>query len=382
MLKVLSIASYQFLPAKMGGQKGIAFFNRFFAKHISFVCISVPENAMNNTGQYDIIPMLGSGRFRYINLLLFFRIRKYIRQHAITHVLLEHPYYGWLGYLLKKFAGITLVIHSHNIEALRFRDIGKWWWKLLWYYERSCFRIADTSFFISEEDRQYAIRTYGVSAHKSIVVTYGTTNNTTPSMAEKAQAKEAVAAVHTFNPESLVLLYSAAFNYAPNLKGLDDILNNINPALQRENIEYKIIISGSHLPDRYDNLKQYQNNNIIFAGFVEDINMYFTAADIFLNPISEGGGIKTKLVEALSANTSCISYKTGAYGVPLSVTGTKLQIVSDNDSAAFCQAIVQSVPYIGTQIPVSFLHHFYWDNIAQTAAQKLQNDYSPSSQPV
>ncbi len=373
MLKVLSIASYQFLPPKTGGQKGIALFNRSFAKHVSLSCASVPENADNNTEAYEILPMLGSGTSRYINPILFFRIRRYIQQNNISHVLLEHPYYGWLGYLLKKFTGIQLTIHAHNIEALRFRDIGKWWWRILWHYEKNTFRTADTCFFISEEDRQYAIQHYGVSPGRSIVVTYGINKNTAPSAEEKRSAKQKVATLHHFSEETLLLLFSAAFNYQPNLNALDDIINNIVPALEKENIPYRVIISGSQLPERYDNLKRYAKNNIIFAGFVDDINLYFTAADIFLNPISDGGGIKTKLVEALSVNTSSISYASGAYGIPLSTTGDKLLIVPDNDSIAFSKAIIQSIPLLGEKIPSSFFDHFFWDNITRKAAEKMQD---------
>ncbi len=372
MVKVLSIASYPFLPPKTGGQKCIAFFNRFFTKHISFVCVSVPENAVNNTDDYDIVPLLKGGLLRYINPLLFFIIRRYIKQNGITHVLLEHPYYGWLGALLKWFTGIKLVVHAHNIEALRFRDIGKWWWRILWYYERATLRTADTCFFISEEDRQYAIQYYGVDADKSIVVTYGISANNSPSRNEKRRAKEVVAATHSFDQNDLLILYSAALNYAPNLKALNEILDNINPLLQKERLRYKIVITGNNLPEQYNNLVQYKKDNIIFAGFVEDINLYFTAADIFLNPISEGGGIKTKLVEALAANASSVSYRSGAFGVPRSVTGNKLQIVSDNDALSFFHSVLQSVQHIEDEIPESFFNHFYWNNIAQEAAEKLQ----------
>lgn len=374
MLKVLSIASYRFLPPATGGQKCIAFFNRYFSKYIAFTCISVPQNETNNTETYEVVPLLGSGRFRYINPLLFFRLRTFIRQNRITHVLLEHPYYGWLGYLLKKFTGVQLVVHAHNIEALRFRDIGKWWWKILWRYERGTFRTADTIFFITEEDRQYAIHSYGIPAGKSIVVTYGTTHDQIPTHETKKKAKHTVAALHGFDNSQLLLLYSAAFNYAPNLQALDDILQNINPALQQSVLQYKIIVCGMGLPGEYGNLKQYESGHIIFAGFVEDINLYFTAADIFLNPVSEGGGIKTKLVEALAANTNSISYQRGAYGVPLTITGNKLQIVADSDAVAFSGAVLRSVQHLGENTPSSFLDHFHWDNIARKAAEKLQED--------
>ena len=100
--------------------------------------------------------------------------------------------------------------------------------------------------------------------------------------------------------------------------------------------------------------------------------MYYKAADIFLNPISEGGGIKTKLVEALAANDTAISFATGAIGVPPSVTGNKLLIVADKDPVAFAKAIQQSLPFIRESIPQSFFDHFYWGKIAANASETIQ----------
>lgn len=134
-----------------------------------------------------------------------------------------------------------------------------------------------------------------------------------------------------------------------------------------------MISSGSQLPERYDNLKRYAKNNIIFAGFVDDINLYFTAADIFLNPINDGGGIKTKLVEALSVNTSSISYASGAYGIPLSTTGDKLLIVPDNDSIAFFKSHYSKHSPARGKDTIFFFDHFFWDNITRKAAEKMQD---------
>jgi hypothetical protein len=61
-------------------------------------------------------------------------------------------------------------------------------------------------------------------------------------------------------------------------------------------------------------LKNYADQNIIYAGFVDDISIYFKGADVFINPVSYGGGIKTKLVEALGYNLNAVSTSNGAIG--------------------------------------------------------------------
>lgn len=369
MLKVLSIASYQFLPPLMGGQKGIAFFNRHLAKYVSLTCVTIPANVKACTDEpYEMIPLLSGSVLRYINLFYFFKLKKLIRQKGINCVLLEHPYYGWLGYLLQRFLKVKLVIHSHNIEALRFKSFGKWWWKLMWRYEKWVYKSADYNFFISAEDRSYAIEHLKIPAEKTAVITYGILQSHAPAQAAKKEAKQEVCSLHTLNPNHLLLLYSATLYYGPNLEGLDAILNEINPVLQSRGIDYNIIICGSHLPDSYQKLQAYANDNILYAGFVDDIDLYFRAADVFLNPLSEGGGIKTKLVEALAGNSSAVSFTNGAYGVPQNITGGKLKIVADKDSPAFAEAIIQSVSSLGSDISPAFFDHFYWGNIAAKAA--------------
>ncbi|MGN6439143.1 MAG: glycosyltransferase family 4 protein [Agriterribacter sp.] len=371
MIHVLSITSYQVFPAVMGGQKGIALFNRHLSKYVQLTCATIPANARNSSEPYEILPVFSASKLRYVNPFYFFRLKKLIKGKAITHVILEHPYYGWLGFLLKKFLKVRIIVHSHNIESLRFKDFGKWWWKLMWRYEKWEHRMADYSFFISEEDRSYAIQYFKPDADKTTVITYGIQQNSASSQEQKAEAKKIVCNMHNINNGDLLLLYSATLYYGPNLTALDAILEQINPLLQQSNLNYTIVVCGSHLPDHYNKLAAYKDKQIVYAGFVDDIDQYFRAADIFLNPISEGGGIKTKLVEALAGNASAISYKSGAYGVPLSVTGGKLQVVADDDAYAFAESIQSMKSTIRNDIPASFFQHFYWDNIARKAAEKM-----------
>ena len=53
MINVLSLVSYNFLPAKMGGQKGIALFNRFLSKEVNLTCITTESNRPGPEDNYD-----------------------------------------------------------------------------------------------------------------------------------------------------------------------------------------------------------------------------------------------------------------------------------------------------------------------------------------
>lgn len=365
-VKILSLVSYKFLPPEMGGQKGIAFFNRYLSKHVSISCVTIKDNSQVIAEPYPVLNILSNSQARYINPLYFFKLKRIIKEEKITHLVVEHPYYGWLGILLRWFCKIKLIIHSHNIESLRFKSMGKWWWGILWQYEKLVHRNANHNFFIQDNDRNYAIENFKLNPQLCTVITYGFELSQAPSPEEKQTAREILCKKHDIQPWEKILLFNGTLGYKPNLDALDIILKKINPLLlANDNFKYRIIICGNKLPAHYNGLVEYKEKNIIYAGFVDDINLYFKGCDIFINPVIDGGGIKTKVVEALGYDLSVISTASGAIGIPTEITGNKIKIIADGDWGSFV-GLIQTLDTTET-IPPAFFDHFYWDNIAQKA---------------
>jgi hypothetical protein len=369
-IKVLTLVSYKFLPPKIGGQKNIALFFKFFASLIPTTCVTVKDNDISFVKEYEVLNILQNGKFRYINPLYFFTLKKIIKEKQITHLMIEHPYYGWLGILLKWFCGIKLIVRSQNIEAERFKSIGKWWWGILWNYERMVHRAARFNFFIQQDDENYGITRYKLDPKKCSVITYGFELTAPPSAQDRITAKETIARLYNITKEEQIILFNGSLNYKPNTDALDNILANINPVLLKKNSKYKIIICGSNLAESYNQLKEYADNNIIYAGFVDDITLFYKGADILINPVIDGGGIKTKLVEALGYDMNVVTTISGAIGVPKNITGEKMKIVKDQDWENFAEAIINT--NTTATIPALFFDHFYWGKIAGKAAAILQ----------
>ena len=322
--------------------------------------------------------VLGTSKLRYCNPLLFFKLRKIIRQNKITDLIIVHPYYGWLALILKKSTGVKLSLLSHNIEAVRFKSMGKWWWKMLWFYEKNTHKIIDHNFFVTQEDLDFAVNNYCLDAAKCNVITYGIDWQITPTQQEKVAAALLIRGQYNIKEEEKVLLFNGTLDYKPNIEAINYILTEINPLLlKNKQYHYKIIVCGNRLPASYNELKGYRNLNIIFAGFVDDINIFFKGADVFLNPVITGGGIKTKLVEALGNSLTSISCKSGAYGIPAEIAGNKLTVVDDFDWASFADAVFAAD--VQANIPASFFNHFYWGNIAAKAARIISNPITPKN---
>ena len=361
MANILDIIPYKILPVQNGGQKSIAMFCSFLGRQNTVTAVSTADNDSSLAQNYTMLPLFNTTKWRYAGFGYFFKLKKIIKERNIEYVITEHPYMAWMGYLLSKTTGIKWYQRSHNIEYERFRSFKKWWWPILKLYEQWAYTWADKVLFVTEEDVAHAVKNMKVDNANAITVPFGIDMQMLPDDIETS--RNYVYATHGIPPQTRLLLFNGALNYAPNYEAIDFIINEINPLLIQQGLQnYRIILCGKGLPERFNELKGYTDKNVLYTGFVQEIEPYFKAAHIFLNPIISGGGVKTKLVEAIGFNNTVISSATGAIGVSPALCGHKLIKVPDNDAAAFAEAIPSALEkFINT--PSEYYEYFYWGNI-------------------
>lgn len=368
---IVSIIPYRVLPAKLGGEKGIAVFNEYLAREVRLTGISTRNNDPALAKGYRLMNILSNSRLRYANIFLYFTVKKILRKERATHLLIEHPYFGWLAWMLKKTMPVKLTVHSHNIEYMRSKSIGRWWWKLLHAYEGWVYRQADNVFFISDDDRVHAIEKLRVSPSSCITVTYGTEQAAPASDREACRRK--VMEMHGIQNEERILMFNGALYHPTNYDALRVILDQINPlVMQQAGFRYKILVCGKGLPDSFDELRPYRDRNIIYAGFVEDISIYFRAADVFLNPILTGGGVKTKAIEGLAFGCSVVSTELGAMGIRRDLCGGKLHVVREGEWSKFARLVISADTE--SRLPDSFYEYYYWGNVVKRAVDFIKDN--------
>ncbi|WP_018614948.1 glycosyltransferase family 4 protein [Segetibacter koreensis] len=369
MKKILCLVPYTFLPALTGGQKSINSFYQNLAKHFELVCVGTKDNDNSKAIGYKMYNILSASVLRYINFLAVFKIRRIIHKERPDYLQIEHPYLGWLAITLKRITGIKLIVRSHNIEGLRFKNLHRWWWKILLFYEGWVHRQADINYFITDADRTYALKAFALSPLNTFTITYGINLTDVPSDVQRQASKAFLRDKYKFDGGDLIILFNGAFDYTPNLNALINLVNRIFPQLKMLQAgNFKLVVCGKDIPE--DLIKNNKNPDIVFAGFVSDINAYLSGACVFVNPITEGGGIKTKLVEALGFNLNCVSFKTGAIGIPVEICGGKLIIVDDNDCTLFARAIIEA-GNITSDIPAAFYNYFSNEKILEKIIQIL-----------
>jgi glycosyltransferase involved in cell wall biosynthesis len=368
---VLGIVSYKVFPAQMGGQKCVAGFYDHLSLQTKVILAVSKENRPVENGPYKVFPFLYNHWWGIFNIAYLYKLIKLVKDHSIDLIIIEHSYFGWIGILLRFFTNKPFVIRSHNIEACRFRDMQRSWWKAYGWYERKVHRWANHSFFITPEDRNWALTHWQLDSDKCTVISYGTDIPGPVSIAERSRAKEELLAAHGLPSATRLFLFNGSLDYLPNTDALRIIINELLPLLNSMLPGFRIFICGKGLDIGWEKvLNTYPN--LIYKGFVQDIGLYLKGADHFINPITLGGGIRIKLVEALAHNQPAISTRTGAQGIAAKLVDDKLVLVEDYDWPAFAKAMTRAGLYEHKDIPAAFYVEFNWDTIVRKALLSLQ----------
>ncbi|HSU28076.1 MAG TPA: glycosyltransferase family 4 protein, partial [Chitinophagaceae bacterium] len=292
-----------------------------------------------------------------------------IKENGFDTIIWEHPYYAWLAKRIQKRTGIKTILHTHNIEFQRFRSTGRWWWPILRNYEKRFFKKADHILFISPEDKSFAINQWKIPAEKCIDLPFGVDITQYP--ADRPQSRELIANRHGISKDEKILFFNGLLNYKPNLDALRVILDQVNPLLLKNTgFKYKILICGKGLPGEMRSLEAYKDRNLVYAGYTDEIASYYKASDILLNPVLSGGGVKTKIIEAIAYGCKVVSTQTGQLGVETSVCGDQLSIIRDKDWEGFAAELTRSVS-TETQTPDSFYAYYYWGRVIRKLNEVL-----------
>jgi glycosyltransferase involved in cell wall biosynthesis len=369
MTRVLSLIWYKVFPAQFGGQKGIAEFTQYLSRFVE-VHVLCSENNKLSEPDFGFDNSLPVHKRQFFSWRVFRKIRKAVTDNRATHLLIEHPYYGLLAVRIARRAGIPLVVHAHNLEFDRFREMGRWWWPILYLLERYTLRQAELTMFKTLEDRDRAIRLFGLQESRTMLVPFGITRKHPATKEERAVARKALEVRHGIPSSYKILLFNGTLDYEPNARALRHLVADILPALSRISDDFMLVITGRNEWPEYAYLKELRHDRMLQAGHVAEVETYFLGADLFLNPVDTGGGIKVKLMEALSYGLPVLSYRSGARGIDPTVCGGQLVVVEDRD----VRNLVEQIPRCWNSAggtPSAFFDRYQWESIVKEVADRL-----------
>lgn len=173
--------------------------------------------------------------------------------------------------------------------------------------------------------------------------------------------------------EAKTILFVGAMDRSVNIEAAIYFYTEVLPLIRKEIPDVQLYIVGNRPPD---NVKAFQLNdtNVFVTGFVEDIKPYFLKATVFVAPLFVGGGIITKILDAMAAGVPVVSTSIGNEGID---AVPDKDILVAEESAEFANKVIlllkdkerrQSISENGK----AFVQDkFKWDNVIQ----KLEDEY-------
>jgi glycosyltransferase involved in cell wall biosynthesis len=133
------------------------------------------------------------------------------------------------------------------------------------------------------------------------------------------------------------ILFVANFAYEPNVDAALYFSKIIFPLVLKDVPNAKLFLVGNAPSTAIRSLTV--NKQIEVTGFVNSLIPYYEVANVVICPLRIGGGIKVKILEALSAGKAIVSTSVGAQGLDL-WTHVQPVVIADEPSA-FAKKVIQ-----------------------------------------
>lgn len=244
------------------------------------------------------------GNTMYISNHTIANICKLIKKNNIELVFIEDSVFGSLVKKIKmQFPRMKVISFYHDMGADLFVQwakrenwMGKIECKLSIYQEKLNQKYSDINIVFNQRDAMLYEQYYGEKPDAVIPIS-------TP----VPVLNKNIAEWQEENTEIVQILFVGS-KYYPNIVGIKWFYNNVLPGL-KPNIQINIVGRGTELLK-----KEFTDSRIRIYGGVESLAPYYLGADIVIAPLFDGGGMKTKTVEALSYGKCIVATDEGLEG--------------------------------------------------------------------
>jgi len=136
-------------------------------------------------------------------------------------------------------------------------------------------------------------------------------------------------------PVSHSLLFTGAFQRALNLESAEFMFSEIYPRIKKEFHDTVLILAGGNPSEK---MKEWakKDSSVIVTGFVPNIFEYYLKSTVFVAPMFIGGGVITKIIEAMFCGCPVVTTHVGNEGIE-AVDGEHVFLAETPDE--FCKKI-------------------------------------------
>lgn len=228
---------------------------------------------------------------------------KLIEEHDINTVFVSHSALGRIcKSIKKKYPKIRIITFYHNIEKqyaekyLKSTGLkGLPLYFLSIYNEGLASKYSDENIVLNNRDQELFLSYYGKYPSLTLPVSY-----------EDIFCIDKIKVINEYSKFNILFVGVAFF---ANTEGISWFINNVLPI-----IDANLTIIGKGMDAFFKNL---QNDKVCVHGFVEDISSFYYDSNLVLAPIFTGGGMKTKIAEAMMYGKTILGTKEAFEGYDL-----------------------------------------------------------------
>lgn len=250
---------------------------------------------------------------RYISKEFTHQLIEIIKKHNPDIIHIEGIYMSLYIDIIRKHTNAKIVLRAHNIESEIWKRLSiaennllkKKYLALLHKqiekFELDAFLKFDGIVAITERDAGYVLKYFSQQNINHISVETINAGVDTE-MFQKSK--------NEINNNQICFLGS--LEWAPNVQGLSWFLTKVWPQIIEKKPELELHIAGKNPSSNIEGLNQ---KGIIFHGQVADAVAFLNNYSIMIVPLLSGGGMRLKIIEALSMKMAIISTSIGAEGI-------------------------------------------------------------------
>lgn len=252
-------------------------------------------------------------------------IVKCLRENHIDLINVEYPH--MCVNLFGLHTNVPIVLNQFNVEWRIYQDVAKNSGNLLkkFAYWLDSFRLnhyeklipgklsLNCVTYLSDKDMQYMTEQgyYHASISRWVplggdVIEKKTDTEMTESVASNLESNKEL---------EKVIVFTGKMSYRPNVDAVRWFTEKIFPLIQEKIDKVKFYIVGKEPPEEVECLA---SEHVIITGFVENPDEYLRMADLVVLPLRYGGGVKVKLLQAVSYCKLIVSTSKGVEGISYS----------------------------------------------------------------
>lgn len=273
----------------------------------------------------------------------------------------------------------TIRAHSQAKIALRSHNIEHEIWKRITNQERSFFRKVYFG-MLTNRIRLFekkSLNTYDllVPITERDLNKYNEMGNLKPAVVCHAGVNVSENIPKNAVKQEFSLYFLGSLDWIPNQDGILWFISKVFPILLTRHPGLKFHIAGRNAPETL--IRKFNHPNIIYHGEVPDSRQFSSEHSVLISPCFAGGGMRVKIIEAMSLGKAVITTTIGAEGISID---HNMNILIANTSSEFagCIEAILKYPHVGEQIgknALAFINKNYNIlNIAQSLSEFYKNN--------